>query len=186
MSRKSVLTPEQWAEAAAMLGRGTTYDVIAEHFGVKSATLRKKLSTLRDVAERKVLAEAGAEAISREIAQMPQPLQGIVNNLAAALSDISGSLATAASYGARTAAKLARIADLQVDRVDPNDLADPKALAALQNAAALTKMANGSAEIGLNLLRANKETVERLNAPPPPQDADVDKMLSQMADMLPD
>ncbi len=50
-----------------------------------------------------------------------------------------------------------------VDSVDPL-----KSLKELQAASALQKMANSSSEIGLNLLRANKDSIPTDDEPPTP------------------
>lgn len=50
------------------------------------------------------------------------------------------------------------LANVQLEKVD--DVEPLKSLPALTAAATLQKLANGASEIGLNLLRANKEALE--------------------------
>lgn len=82
-------------------------------------------------------------------------------DLAEKLRSISGSLASAAELGAKTAHRLQALANSEVAKVD--DAQPLESVDALKGVSALTKLANDSASIALNLLNANKETVQRLN-----------------------
>ncbi len=89
--------------------------------------------------------------------------------LADELKEVSIHLAKAAKYGAATAHRLAGIAHSKVAEIDDAKPLDDKSREALGDIAVLTKMANGSAEIGLNLLKANKEVPGTDDAPTPVQ-----------------
>lgn len=91
---------------------------------------------------------------------MPMARQQTFNDLTAKLSNISGHLASAAEYGAATAHRLSGIAHAKVAEIDDATPLDDKSLTALKGIAVLTRMANESSEIGLNLLRANKEALK--------------------------
>lgn len=62
-----------------------------------------------------------------------------------------------------TSHRLSGIAHGQVEKIDDADPITEESLETLKGIAVLTKMANSSSEIGLNLLRANKEAVDGLN-----------------------
>lgn len=83
-------------------------------------------------------------------------------SLADDLKAISEHLAGAARFGAATAHRLSGIAHSKVAEVDD---AAPLAqnIAALKDVAVLTKMANEASEIGVNLLRANKDEIDLVN-----------------------
>jgi len=92
---------------------------------------------------------------------LPVSEQLIAVNLASKLRAISDNLASAAQYGAQTAHRLSALANSEVSKVD--DAEPLKSIESLKGVAALTKLANDSASIALNLLAANKETVKELN-----------------------
>lgn len=78
-------------------------------------------------------------------------------------------LAGAARYSAATAHRLSGVAHAKVAGIDDAAPLDDKSRQALGDIAVLTKMANGSAEIGLNLLKANKEVPGADDVPTPVQ-----------------
>lgn len=158
MGRKSSLTEKQWDEIGARLLKGEAGRVLAREYGISEAAIRKRFGTqnkqIKDVANQLVSAELAFKAL-------PISAQISARTLADRLKSISENLAGAAEYGAMTAHRLAGIAHDQVSKVD--DAEPEKSYDALQRVAALTKMANNSAEIGINLLRANKEAVDEAN-----------------------
>lgn len=87
--------------------------------------------------------------------------QYIAVSLAEKLRNISQSLASAAEHGAATAHRLNALANGEVSRVDD---ADPMAsLENLRNVGVLTKLANDSSHIALNLLAANKDRMQKMD-----------------------
>ncbi|HDR8930512.1 helix-turn-helix domain-containing protein [Burkholderia vietnamiensis] len=176
MGRKSALTPEQWAEVERRhLVGGESINSLAKVFGVNEATIRKKINPnkserekfakpLRELAQEKVEADRRAKDISEQIAALPIARQTIVNDLAQKLTNISGHLASAAEYGAATAHRLAAIANEQAAKIDDANPLGSDSVAALKGIAALNNLANNASEIGLNLLRANKGEIEKINA----------------------
>ena len=173
MGRKSSLTPEQWAEVERRhLVDGVSINALAAEFGVNESSIRRKIkpgkaatpsgkSPLHVLAEEKVRAEAEAKRISGQIASLPVAQQVIVSDLARKLSNISQHIGTAAEISAASAHRLSILANQQLDKVDD---VDPLSSAAhLKTFEALQKMANGASEIPMNLLRANKETIEDQN-----------------------
>lgn len=170
MARPSKLTPEQWAEVERRASEGEVIRALAKEFGVDEAAIRRKVNPqtpqVRKMAER--LAE-----VQTELAALPLRQQHLAVNLAEKLRNISTSLACAAELGAKTSHRLQALANSQVAKVDD---ADPmKSLGELRDVGVLTKLANDSAAIALNLLSANREAVQKMNstddeatkAPPP-------------------
>ncbi|WP_259460889.1 hypothetical protein [Paraburkholderia sp. BL23I1N1] len=76
---------------------------------------------------------------------------------------VSEHLLAAADYGAATARRLAGIAHTKSAEIDDANPLTPEGVEALKGISALTRMANDASEIGVNLLRANKEAVEDIN-----------------------
>ncbi len=158
MGRNSKLTEKQWDDIRKRLLDGESARSISAEYGVSDTAIRKRLSSnveqIKTVANQLVAAETNFQAL-------PISSQIQARTLADRLKSISENLADAAHYGALTAHRLSGIAHGQVEKVD--DAEPEKSTEALQRVAVLTKMANASAEIGINLLRANKETVDDLN-----------------------
>lgn len=187
MGRKSSLTPEQWiAIERRVLVDGESVNSLAKEFGVNEGTIRKKIvpnksegkkaaNPLVDLAQAKVRAEAAAKSISERISELPLAKQQIVSDLARKLTSISDHLGSAAEHSAASAHRLSILANQQLQRVDEvNPMASENELRAV---ASLQKMANLSSEIGLNLLRANKDMGGEL-----PDDPDT----SSVSDLTPE
>jgi transposase-like protein len=177
MGRKSALTPEQWAqiERRHLVG-GESVNSLAKEFGINESAIRRKINPnkseqaksakpLRELAREKADADTASRRIAEQIAELPMSRQTIVNDLAQKLVNISGHLASAAEYGAATAHRLIGIAHGEVAKIDDTDPLSKQSLTTLAGISALTKMANESSEIARDLLRANKEQIERLNNP---------------------
>ncbi|MBB2928384.1 Hin recombinase [Paraburkholderia silvatlantica] len=176
MGRKSALTPEQWAQIERRhLVDGESLNSLAAEFGVNESSLRRKIKPnkaelpngakpLQALAQEKVEADLASRRIAEQIAELPMSRQTIVNDLAQKLTAISGHLASAAEYGAATAHRLSGIAHAEVAKIDDTDPMSKQSVMALAGISALTKMANESSEIARDLLRANKDQIERLNA----------------------
>lgn len=167
MPRPSKLTPAQWSEVERRALQGESASALGREFGVSEAAIRKRLNSnidegtkvrIRTVAEKLADAETALRALP--VAQRPAAM-----DLAEKLRSISDSLASAAELGAKTAHRLQSLANSEVGKVDD---ADPLASTeALRGVSALTKLANDSASIALNLLSANKDRLgEPLKEPP--------------------
>lgn len=170
MGRKSRLTPQQWDEVARRhFVEGDSVSAIARAFEIDEAAIRRKLSPkkseIRTLAEQKVLADARSREITRVVAEMPAAMQVQFESITRSLTNISGHLAKAAEYGAATAHRLNALANSEVAKVDDADVLSPESMEAMKGVAALTRLANDSSSIALNLLAANKDTVQRMNAP---------------------
>lgn len=164
MGRKSSLTDKQWSEIGKRLLTGKeSARSLAKEFGTSEASLRRKFPAQRkdvkDVANQLVAAEEALHSL-------PIASQIDVLNLVNELKAISTHLAGAGKYGAMTAHRLAGIANGQVERIDD---ADPlKSANELACVALLTKVANGAAEIGIGLLKANQDMMRPDDTAPTP------------------
>ncbi len=158
MARPSKLTDVQWEQIGKRLLGGESASALAREFGVSKTRVSERFSkrneTVKAVANQLVDAQSALSRlnVSEQLAAL---------SLADELRAISKHLASAAKFGAMTAHRLSGIANAQVALVD--DAQPEQSMEALSRIGVLTKMANSSAEIGLNLLRANKETVEEAN-----------------------
>lgn len=159
MARPSKLTEKQWAEVERRHLAGESIRALAKEFGIApsnvSARVSKRASVQKAVANQLATAELAFSAL-------PVSEQIAVRNLADELKDISGHLASSAKYGAMTSHRLNAIAHKQTDLIDETGSLEENT-EALKSVMAFTKVANEAASTGLNLLRANKETVDGLN-----------------------
>ena len=155
MARPSKLSPEQWAEVEGRFQAGETASSLARVFGVDEAAIRRKFR--RETPIVRAAAEKLADG-QRAVAALPVALQPVAIDLAAKLRNISTSLASAAELGAATAHRLHALANSEVAKVDD---AEPLASAeSLRAVAGLVKLGNDAAQIGVNLLAANKERIK--------------------------
>lgn len=176
MGRKSALSPDQWIEIERRtVVEGESVYALAKEFGVNESTVRRKIkpnfadkaevaqkhhADLRAIAIEKARIDKESRTISDKIAELPYAKQVIVHDLSRRLVNISNSLASAAELGAATAHRLSALANSEVAKVD-----DAEPLASVENlkgVAALTKLANESATIALNLLSANKDRIKEV------------------------
>lgn len=163
MGRKSKLTDSQWEEIGRRLISGDGVRKLAAEYGISPGQISKRYpnsvsKTVHAVAEK--LADA-----QTALAALPVPHQAMAMSLAEQLRSISGHLASAANYGAATAHRLNALAHNEVAKVDDADVLSGESLEAMKGVAMLTKLANDSSSIALNLLAANKETIKTMNAP---------------------
>jgi hypothetical protein len=162
MGRKSSLTEKQWQEIGARILKGEKPSSLAKEFGIDRAAISRRFSqqvkSVKAVANQIVAADEALKALP--IAQQIDAL-----SLVEELRAISIHLAGAGKFGAMTAHRLTGIAHGQVERIDD---ADPlKSQNELASIALLTKIANGAAEIGLGLLKANKDMTPEDDLPTP-------------------
>jgi DNA-binding NarL/FixJ family response regulator len=160
MARPSKLSPDQWAEIERRLSAGEGASALAREFGISPASVSVRVSKVaKKVSETaRKLAEA-----QTALAALPVAQQYAAVSLAEKLRAISGSLANAAELGAKTAHRLHALANSEVEKVDD---ADPlRSMEALKGVSVLTKLANDSSQIAVNLLSANKEAAKAANQP---------------------
>jgi hypothetical protein len=158
MGRPSKLSPEQWSEVERRLAEGEPRRALAREFGVDESAIRARVSTQTP----RIKAAAQKVVEAREaLAELPVSQQYTALSLADKLRSISGSLAAAAELGAKTSHRLHSLANSEVAKVD--DAEPMKQLDNLRNVGVLTKLANESAHVALNLLAANKDRVKQLD-----------------------
>lgn len=160
MARPSKLTDAQWEKIGKRLLAGESASSLAREFGISKAAVSGRFServkNVKEAANQIVAAESALSKlnVSEQLA---------ARSLADDLKAISEHLAGAARFGAATAHRLSGIANARSEMIpDAGDLSD-EAKSALTAVSVLTKMANEASEIGVNLLKANKDTIEELN-----------------------
>lgn len=163
MARPSKLTPDQWAEIDRRLMDGESASALAREFGINPSQITRRVSQVTQKVRNVAQSLAKAQT---ELAELPVAQQYAAVSLAEKLRNISGSIASAAELGAKTAHRLHALANSEVEKVDD---ADPLgSMDALKGVSVLTKLANDSSHIALNLLAANKETAKEANQTQPP------------------
>ncbi|NIE67466.1 helix-turn-helix domain-containing protein [Burkholderia sp. Ax-1719] len=161
MGRPSKLTDAQWESIGKRLLKGESAASLSREFGVSKASISTRFS------ERTKRVESVANQIvetERALSFLNVSEQLAARSLADDLKAISEHLAGAARFGAATSHRLAGIAHAEVAKIDDIDPMSKQSVMALAGISALTKMANESSEIARDLLRANKDQIERLNA----------------------
>lgn len=171
MGRPSKLSIEQWAEVTRRLAEGEKATELAKAYGVSKTAISNRVSkraeTVKAVANQLVAAE-------HELRSLPVSEQILTLNLADKLRSISNHAASAAENGMMVAHRLTGISRMLVERIDDADPAG--SMADLKAVAAMGRIANDAAHIGLNLLAANKGTIP-ISEPP-----DASRKMREMTD----
>lgn len=160
--RPPALSPSQQEQVRRRLAAGETVMALAAEFKVGRATIQRLSEfsgTVRKVAEQLAAAQTALEAL-------PVPQQHAVLSLAERLRSISDDLAGAAMHGAATARRLHELASKEVAKV--TEPIDSKSIEALRGVGVLSKIANESASVAMNLLAANRDRMPG-ERPPTPQ-----------------
>lgn len=183
MGRPSKLTDAQWEVVGKRLLKGESAADLSREFGVSKAAISTRFSkrneTIKTVANQIVETE-------RALSFLNVSEQMAARSLADDLKAISEHLAGAARFGAATAHRLSGIANSRLNEIDDTSLNAEESINALKGIAVLTKMANDSSEIAVNLLSANKETVKELNKPRDPSTETRRVVLVSMDDEIED
>jgi hypothetical protein len=167
MARPSKLTEKQWLEIERRMIEGEGARSLAREFGVSDAAIRQRVST--QVKQVKAIANQ-IVATERELSALPIASQIYAQTLASKLRSISDNLASAAMHGAATAHRLNALANSEVSKIDDSDVLSMESMEAMKGVSALTRLANDSSNIALNLLAANKERVKQMDdAETPPK-----------------
>jgi hypothetical protein len=160
MGRPSKLTDAQWEELKGRLARGEKAADLAKEYDVSKTAISnrvsKRIETVKDVANQIVKTEEALRSL-------PVSEQLLAVSLATELAAVSMHLAGAAKFGAATAHRLSGIAHAKVQEIDDAKPLGDESLTALKGVAVLTKLANESSQIGLNLLAANKDMIKEAN-----------------------
>lgn len=159
MARPSKLSPDQWADVDRRLMSGESASALAREYGINPSQITRRVSqvtqNVRNVA--KSIANAHTELAALPVAQQYQAI-----SLAEQLRAMSSSLASAATLGAKTAHRLHALANAEVAKVD--DAEPLKSMETLKGVGVLTKLANESSHLAVNLISANKETATKVIA----------------------
>lgn len=162
MGRPSKLTQAQWDDVERRLLSGETARSLGREYEVSEAAIRKKFGAHQKVSAQssqvRTVAEKLAEA-NTALAALPPAQRPVAINLAEKLQNISESLASAAALGAATSHRLSALANVEVSKIDDAKVLSPESLDAMRGVAALTKLANESSSIAINLLAANKDRI---------------------------
>lgn len=171
MGRPSKLTDAQWDEIRRRLLDGEKAADLAREYGVSktriSENVSKRASAVKDVAKQIVKAETDFRKLS--VSEQFDTVSILRN-----LTNTFGHLSSAAAYNASTAHRLAGIAHMKAAEIDDAAPLTSESLDALKGIAVLTRMANEASEIGLNLVKANKEIFAVSDDPPALNDPDPD------------
>ena len=155
MGRKSKLTEKEWDELSRRALAGTPVRQLAREVGISESSIREKISAqnrkIKRLAEQKVRVE-------EEIKALPVSAQTQVSILASEMMAISANLATAGKFGSIVARHSMGIAAKQMAKVDQNEPMESAEI--LQGVAALTRIANESSTIGLNLMKKNEAALD--------------------------
>lgn len=177
MGRKSALSDKQWEKIGQRLLAGESTSQLAREYGVSKSTISGRFSerTKRVQAAAGLIVQAesamGKLTVSERIS---------ARSLADELGDISSHLASAGKFGAATAHRLSALAHEQVQKIDDADPLKGESLQAMRGLSLMTKLANDSSTIGINLLAANKDMIKQRRDGDDPSD-----MLSRVLERLP-
>lgn len=161
MGRKSKLTESQWEQIKRRLLEGETGRALAKEFGVSETAIRKCVSS--QVAEIKTVANQLATA-QCALSKLPISSQISAQTLSQKIISISNNMASAADYAAANANKLAGMANMKLAEIDDSVILTEDGMQTLKSIAVLSRMANDASEIPLNLIKANKEQSDAINA----------------------
>ena len=162
MARPSKLSPEQWREIERRHAAGEGASDLAREHGVHPSQITRRVTQVSQKVRNVAQSLAKAQT---ELAELPVAQQYAAISLADKLRSISSSLASAAELGAKTAHRLHALANSEVEKVDDADPLNPESMEALKGVSVLTKLANDSSQIAVNLLNANRDTVKKANEP---------------------
>lgn len=166
MARPSKLTEKQWNDVLKAHLDGEAIRSLSRKYNVAESAIRARISaqskTIKKLANQIVETE-------RDFQQLPINAQCAVISLADELKAISIHLASSAKHGAMASSKLNSMMHAEVQRFQ--DGAEQAILAGespltsesvenLKGIGALSRLANSASEIGLNLLKANKEAID--------------------------
>jgi hypothetical protein len=170
MGRPSKLTEAQWAEVERRVLHGETARALGREFGVSEGAIRQRFGVSTRVSTQSTQVQETARKIAdanTALAALPPTQRPAALSLAEKLQNISESLASAAALGAATSHRLSALANVEVSKIDDAKVLSAESMDAMRGVAALTKLANESSNIAINLLSANKD---RMKEPPPPED----------------
>lgn len=165
MARPSKLSPLQWAELERRHAAGESAANLAREYGVSDAAVSKRVSKVTK--ETKILAIGLAKA-QLAVDALPITQQYRVLSLAEKIRGMQDSLASAAELGAKTAHKMAAMANLEASKLDD---ADPQAIGeSVKAIAILSKTGNEAGALARDMMIVQARQTG-FNEPEPEQPA---------------
>lgn len=158
--RPSKLTLAQWSTVEQRLFSGESARALGREFGISEAAIRKRFGAQQKISEQSAQVRTVAEKLvtaNQALAELPAHQRPVAIGLAERLQNISNSLAAAAELGAATSHRLSALANVEVSKIDDAKVLSAESMNAMRGVAALTKLANDSSSIALNLLAANRD-----------------------------
>ena len=142
-----------------MVNAGGTLRAVAAQFDITVSPLAKRVKEQKEQDE--LAKSLGNQLVTTElkIKELPIKAQIKVHEHADDLRAMSMHLAGAGKYGAATAHRLSAIAHGQVQKLDDVDPLSDGGMQTIKDVAILMRTANESAEIPVNLLKANKDVM---------------------------
>lgn len=165
MGRKAALTPKQWREVEdRYLSKGEGGRALAAEYGITEGAIRKRLGTqkrsIEVVANQLVTAELNLKKL--DISTQVRTLERRDY-----LLSISMNLQSSASKGSAVAERLSTLAEKHMGIVETayfdNDV--EQVIEGIKTVNAMMRTANESSSLAVELVKVNKETVERLSQP---------------------
>lgn len=163
MGRPSKLTDAQWAKVEQRIKDGESVRSVAADIGIAESALRKRFSALKEI---KTVANQ-LVAAERALESLPLSARISARTLADQLHSTIRHMSNAANKGAAISSRLADIAEKHVSFVETasydNDVEQMIEGAKVVNA--LMRTANDSGGMAMELIKTNKESLQKLNAP---------------------
>jgi len=156
MGRRSPLTDAQWKKIHSRILKGEAASDLAREYGVSRSAISMRFSERTKRVKAAAVAVIEAENVFHKLNFAEQRQ---AKNLIAELQAIGHHMASAGRLNAATAHRLAGIANAQVSKID--DVNPMESQEVLQGISALTKMSNDASVIGLSLLNANKNAMDK-------------------------
>ena len=155
MGRKSKLNEKQWAEVQRRMLDGEPIRALAREFGVSEGSLRaqksKRVETIKEVANQVVATECAIKSLDFDA-------QCAVNDYASKLRAMASNLLSAAHSGSVTSARLAAIAEKESQKINQDE--PMESAEQLQAIAALNRLGNDAAAIGLQVIKLNQDAIK--------------------------
>lgn len=162
-AKKKAISPSKWADVMRRyIVDGESASVLARELGVSETAVRKRAGSKRfevkDIANQIVSAEQQYERLDKGS-------KSLVDDMAAQLRAVNSGLMRAAVNGANSSARLSAYGVKQLDDIDKLAAANPNfkimdAQEELQAFGVVTKLGNDAAQLSVQLINANKESLK--------------------------
>lgn len=151
MGRPSKLTDEQWEAVASRIIKGETLSDVARSLKMSKGTISERvrplLEKLKTVAERVVETQ-------QVVSALPVIEQRLVITMANRMSSIMDHVTSASEDKAAVSSKLARVARVMADKIDPNGPINAEDVKAI---AVIVETSNRADSAPRDLMNANRD-----------------------------